>query len=306
LELSAGHLDSMGLTPTQYSRLFESKPRLKANYKRYKYLQSVYTYLGFNLKRAPFNDIKVRQAIAYAIDRQELIDGVLLGHGEVIASPYKPGTTWVNPSLKPRSFNPEKAKKLLATAGWKDNNADGFLEKNGKPLSFTIITNNGNKQRADTAAIIQQRLKKIGIQVHIRLIEWSAFIENFINKRNFDVVILGWQLTPEPDQYNIWHSSQTGERQFNFLSYNNAKVDAALIAGTRTFDPQKRKHWYDIMQQEIYHDVPVVFLYAPYALPVIHKRIHGIQPAPAGIAWNNEFWFIPKALQQYQNTSIKP
>ncbi|MDQ6955874.1 MAG: peptide-binding protein [Mariprofundaceae bacterium] len=306
LELTAGNIDEMGLTPTQYSRLFESKPVLKAHYDRYKYLQSVYTYLGFNLKRPLFQDHRIREAIAYAIDRQELIDGVLLGHGEIIASPYKPGTSWVNQSLKPRAFNPDKARNILASAGWVDSDKDGYLDKNGNVLSFTIITNNGNKQRADTATIIQQRLKHIGIKVNVRLIEWSAFIENFINKRQFDVVILGWSLTPEPDQYNIWHSSQTGARQFNFLSYNNAKVDKALIEATRTFDESKRKQWYDIMQQEIYNDVPVVFLYAPYSLPAVHKRIQGIKPAPAGIGYNSEFWYVPQALQKYQITSIKP
>ncbi|MDQ6973570.1 MAG: peptide-binding protein [Mariprofundaceae bacterium] len=306
LELSAGHVDEMGLTPTQYKRLFETKSFLKKNYQRYHYLESVYTYLGFNLKRPLFADQRVREAIAYAIDRQELIDGVLLGQGEMIASPYKPGTTWVNQSLHPRPFNPEKAKILLAKAGWKDSNGDDILDKNGQPLSFTIITNNGNKQRADTATIIQQRLKHIGIQVSVRLIEWSAFIENFINQRDFDAVILGWSLTPEPDQYNIWHSSQTGQRQFNFLSYSNAKVDEALVKATQTFDESKRKQWYDIMQKEIYQDVPMVFLYAPYSLPVVHKRFQGIQPAPSGIGYNSEFWYVPKAFQKYQVPAIQP
>lgn len=306
LELSAGHIDEMGLTPTQYERLFETKPFLKENYQRYHYLESVYTYLGFNLKRPLFADQRVREAMAYAIDRQELIDGVLLGQGEMISSPYKPGTIWVNESLHARAFNPEKAKVLLAKAGWKDSNGDGILDKDGQPLSFTIITNNGNKQRADTATIIQQRLKQVGIQVKVRLIEWSAFIENFINKRDFDAVILGWSLTPEPDQYNIWHSSQTGKRQFNFLSYNNAKVDEALVKATQTFDESKRKQWYDIMQKEIYQDVPMVFLYAPYSLPVVHKRFQGIKPSSAGIGYNSEFWYVPKDLQKYQVSGMQP
>ncbi|MDQ6971419.1 MAG: peptide-binding protein [Mariprofundaceae bacterium] len=305
LELSAGHLDSMGLTPTQYSRLFEQQKQLKQNYKRYRYLDFGYTYLGFNLQRAPFDDPRVRRAIAYAIDRQEIVDGVLLGHGEAIASPYKPGTYWVNQNISVRPYDAEKAKTLLAEAGWKDSDGDGMVDKDGKPLSFTILTNNGNKQRADTATIIQQRLKAVGINLKLRLVEWSAFIENFINKRNFDAVILGWSLSPEPDQYSIWHSSQTGARQFNFLSYANDKVDAALVAATRTFDKAERKAFYDVVQEQIHEDVPVVFLYAPYSLPVFHKRIHGIKPAPAGIGYNSEHWFVPADEQKYQ-LSIKP
>lgn len=300
LELSAGNIDSMGLTPIQYSRLFETKQELKKNYTRYKYLNFVYTYLGFNLARKPFDDERVRQALAFAIDRQELVDGVLLGLGESIATPYKPGTYWVNEKLKPRPYNVEKAKALLAEAGWRDSDGDGTLDKDGRPFKFTILTNNGNKQRADTATIIQHRLKKVGISIDVRLVEWSAFIENFINKRNFEAVLLGWSLSPDPDQYNIWHSSQTGARQFNFLTYNNPKVDDALVAATRTFDKAERKKFYNIVQEEIYKDVPMIFLYAPYSLPAIHKRIYGIDPAPAGIGHNSEKWYVPLEMQKYQ------
>ena len=303
LELSAGKIDMANLTPTQYTRLFDNNQRLKHEYNRYKYLGFSYTYLGFNLTRKPFDDVRVRQALAYAIDRQELVDGVLLGLGEVLATPYKPGTRWVNQNIKPRPFSLEKAQNLLTQAGWIKADGQSFVSKDGKPLSFTILTNNGNKKRADTATIIQQRLKSIGIQVNIRLVEWSAFIENFINKRDFDAVILGWSLSPDPDQFNIWHSSQTGERQFNFLSYSNPKVDKALEQARLTFDLDKQKQWYDIMQQEIHQDVPVVFLYAGYSLPAIHKRIKGIEVAPAGIGHNSEFWYIPKALQK---ASITP
>ncbi len=305
LELSAGNLDSMGLTPMQYSRLFDTKPALKANYKKYNYLNSVYTYLGFNLTRKPFDDLRVRQALALAIDRQELVDGVLLGLGESIATPYKPGTYWVNEKLKPRPYNVDRAKALLAAAGWKDSNGDGILDRDGRPFEFTILTNNGNKQRANTATIIQHRLKKIGVKINVRLVEWSAFIENFINKRDFEAVLLGWSLSPDPDQYNIWHSSQTGARQFNFLTYSNPKVDKALVAATRTFDRAERKKYYDIVQEEIYNDVPMIFLYAPYSLPAIHKRIHGIKPAPAGIGYNSEKWYVPLEMQKYQ-VSITP
>ena len=306
LELTAERLDSVSLSPMQYTRLFDTKKVLKDHYKRYKYLDFVYTYLGFNLQRPPFDDQRVREAIAYAVDRQEILEGVQLGLGETIAAPYKPGTYWVNEKLKPRPFDPEKSRTLLAEAGWSDSDDDGLIDKNGKNLSFTILTNNGNKQRSDAAIIMQQRLKKVGITINIRLVEWSAFIQNFINKRDFDAVILGWSLSPDPDQYTIWHSSQTGPRQFNFLSYKNDKVDTALDTARRTFDRALRKQQYDIMQEEIFKDVPMVFLFAPYSLPVMHKRFHGIKPAPAGIAHNSEHWYVPKQLQKHSLTSINP
>lgn len=306
LELAAGHLDVMNLTPIQYKRLFDTKPILRRDYKRYRYLGFGYTYLGFNLKRAPFDDVRVRRAITYAIDRQEIVNGVLLGLGDVIASPYKPGTYWVDKAVQPRAFDPAKAKALLAEAGWADHNGDGLIDKDGKPFRFTILTNNGNKQRADAATIIQKRLRQIGIDVQIRLVEWSAFISNFIDTHNFDAVILGWGLSPEPDQYSIWHSSQTGPHQFNFISYANPVVDKALVDARRTFDKTRRKHDYDVMQEQIHKDAPIVFLFAPYSLPVIHKRVHGVEPAPAGIGWNSEHWFVPKAEQKYHVTAETP
>ncbi|MDQ6964096.1 MAG: peptide-binding protein [Mariprofundales bacterium] len=305
LELSAGHIDQMELTPIQYQRLFPNNKKLLAEYRRYRYLSFGYTYLGFNLKRPLFADQRVREAIAYAINRKELVDGVLMGLGKVIATPYKPGTYWVNSRITPRPFNISKARQLLAAAGWHDSNGDGVVERNGRPFTFTILTNNGNRQRADAATIIQQRLKSVGIKIKVQLVEWSAFIENFINKRKFDAVILGWSLSPEPDQYSLWHSSQTGERQFNFLSYHNDRVDRALVAATRTFDRTKRKAYYDQVQQELFNDVPVVYLFAPDSTPAIHRRFRGIKPAPAGIGYNSEQWFVPKELQRAQ-TVVTP
>ncbi len=299
MELEAGRLDMMGLTPVQYARIFPRKPELARRFRRFRYLDFGYTYLGFNLDRPLFRDVRVRRAIAMAINRKEIIDVVLFGLGEIIATPYKPGTYWENRKIKPWPYDPVRAKKLLAQAGWRDRDGDGVLEDaQGRKFAFTILTNNGNRQREKAAVIIQRRLGALGMRVKVRLVEWSSFIAHFVDKRRFDAVILGWALSPEPDQYAIWHSSQIGPHKFNFLGYRNARVDRALEAARRTFDRAQRKALYDLVQEEIHKDVPMVFLYAPYSLPVVHRRVHGIEPAPAGISWNAEHWYIPKPLQR--------
>ncbi len=300
LELMADHIDIMGLTPIQYARIVPARPQLNRRIALYKELGNASTYLGFNLKRAPFDDVRVRQAINYAIDKQEIIDGVLLGLGEPVASPYKPGTRWSNPDLQPYPYDPAKARRLLQEAGYADRNGDGILDRDGRPLTFEILTNNGNKPRAATATLIQRRLQDIGIKTSIRTIEWASFISRFIKTGDFDAVVLGWSLGVEPDQYNIWHSSQQGPGQFNFIGYANPQVDRLLEQGRLELDPDKRMQIYHRFAEILLEDSPVVYLYAGYGLSAVHKRVKGIpDPAPpAGIGHNAHQWYIPQALRR--------
>jgi peptide/nickel transport system substrate-binding protein len=302
LELMADNIDSLSMDPITYARIIPSRPELKARLSQYKSLGNTYTYLGFNLKRQPFNDVRIRKAINLAIDKQEIIDGVYLGLGEPIASPYKPGTRWSNPDLKPYPFDPQQARSLLAEAGYKDTDGDGIVEKNGKKLSFEVLTNHGNKEREKTVVIIQRRLKEIGIDIHIRTIEWASFITRFIKTGDFDAVVLGWQLGLEPDQFAIWHSSQQKPGQFNFIGYSNPKVDKLLEQGRKEFDPGKRMHIYHQFAEALYEDSPIVYLSAGYNLTAIHKRVQGIMDPvpPAGVGYDSQKWYIPMSLRRMQ------
>jgi peptide/nickel transport system substrate-binding protein len=299
LELIADNIDVMNLNPIQYARIVPSRAEFSKKIGLYKELGNTYTYLGFNLKHKPFDDIRVRQAINYAIDKQEIIDGVLLGLGIPIASPYKPGTRWTNPDLQPYHFDPSLAKSLLKQAGYEDHDGDGILDKDGKPLAFEILTNQ-NKQREMSAVLIQRRLKDIGIDVKIRVLEWASFVGRYIKTGEFDVVVLGWSLSLDPDQFSIWHSSQQAPGQFNFIGYNNPRVDRLLEQGRTELNAEKRTEIYHEFAQILHEDSPVVYLFAGYGLPAINKRVKGIDnPAPAaGISHNAYAWFIPSALRR--------
>lgn len=299
LELMADNIDLMGLDPIKYSRIIPARPELLKKLALYKELGNSYTYMGFNLKHKPFDDVRVRRAINYAIDKQEIIDGVYLGLGINIASPYKPGTRWSNPALQPYPYDPAKARALLKEAGFTDSNGDGILERDGKPFSFEIITNQ-NKEREKSAVLIQRRLKEVGIDVKIRAIEWASFISRFIKTGDFDVVVLGWGLGLDPDQYNIWHSSQQAPGQFNFIGYNNPKIDALLEQGRLELNPDKRMVIYHKFAEILLEDSPIIYLSAGYGLTAIHKRVKGIDdPAPpAGIGHNSQDWYIPQSLRR--------
>lgn len=301
LELMAGNIDSMGLDPIKYSRIIPARPKLKEKLNLYKELGNSYTYMGFNLNHKPFDDIRVRKAINYAIDKQEIIDGVYLGLGISIASPYKPGTRWSNPKLLPYPYNPEKAKSLLKEAGFEDKNNDGILERDGKPFTFEIITNQ-NKEREKSAILIQRRLKEVGIGVSIRAIEWASFISRFIKTADFDVVILGWGLGLDPDQYNIWHSSQRSPEKFNFIGYSNPEVDKLLEQGRTELDPDKRMAIYHQFSERLLDDSPIVYLSAGYGLTAMHKRVQGIiDPIPPyGMNYQSQNWYIPQPFRRHQ------
>jgi len=298
MELIADNIDLMSINPIQFKRVFPSRKDLRDKIGLYKELGNGYTYLGFNLKKEPFNDRRVRKALNFAIDKNEIVKGVLLGLGEPLASPYKPGTRWNNTKLKPYQYDSNRALNLLSEAGYKKNK-DGLLEKNGKVLRFEILTNQ-NKQREMTAVIIQRRLKEIGVDVSIRVIEWASFINQFIKTGDFDVVVLGWSLSLDPDQFNIWHSTQQGPGQFNFLGYENKRVDTLLERGRLELDVSKREKIYHEFSDILLDDSPIVYLYAGYGLSAINKRVRGInRPSPpAGIYHNSYDWFIPKILRR--------
>jgi len=298
LELRSGGLDFMGLTPLQYSRQTDV-PSFRRDFNKFRYVSSSYTYLGWNLKNPLFQDKRVRHALSYAINKQEIIDGVLLGLGQPATGPYKPGSWPYNPDVKIYDYSPEKAKALLNEAGWKDSDGDGILDKDGTTFSFTIVTNQGNDQRIKTGEIIQRRLSEIGIDVKLRVIEWASFLKEFINPGNFDATILGWTIPPDPDGYNVWHSSKTGVGELNFISFKNAEVDQLLEKGRRLFSEDERKPYYDRFQEILAEEQPYTFLYVSDSLPALAVRFKGIEPTPSGIMHNFIHWYVPESERKY-------
>ena len=304
LELKSGGIDSMGLTSDMYVTLTKD-PAFTSKYNTYKYIGFNYTYLGFNLKNPLFADKNIRKAIAYGINKKEIIDGVLLGYGVEATGPFLPRSWAYNKDVKKMEYNPEKAKLLLKDAGWEDTDKDGILEKNGKKFEFMLMTNQGNKGRELVTQMIQQNLKKLGVKVNIRIIAWSSFINEFVDKKKYDAIVMGWQLSPDPDIYDIFHSSKTGEKEYNFVSYKNPEVDKLLIEGRTTYEIEKRKKAYNKIHEIIADDLPYVFIYVPESIVAVDKRFQNIAVEPAGIKYNCEKWFVPKEAQKYRTEMQK-
>lgn len=296
-ELLSGGVDFMGLNPLQYLRKSETR-RIRANYRKFRYPANAFTYMGYNLTSPLFSDVAVRQALAYAIDRQSIIDGVLLGIGQPCTGPFSHVSWAYNRTVKPYPHDPERAKQMLTAAGWKDTDSDGVLDKDDRPFRFTILTNQGNGERIKASEIIQQNLRAVGIDARIRVMEWQAFLEQ-IDKHTFDAIILGWSMGRDPDLYDIWHSSKTKKGEYNFIGYRNVEVDRLLVEGRRTFDIEKRKRIYGRIHEILAEEQPYAFLYVPDATPIVHKRFKGIEVAPLGIMYNFREWYVPKNRMEW-------
>ncbi|MGO8989935.1 MAG: peptide-binding protein [bacterium] len=306
MEILTRGVDYSGISPFEYRRM-EEIPSVKV----YSQPSLGYTYIGYNLKNPLFRDRRVRRALTYAINREQIVQYVLYGLGVVATGPF-PNQMWYwNPNVKPIPYDPQKARELLEEAGWKPNK-NGILEKEGKPFRFTLITNSGNDTRRDVGVLVQRQLHEIGIDVTLELYEWSVFIKDFIDARHFDACILGWGLSVDPDAYEIWHSSQI-EKGFNFTSYRNPEVDKLLVEGRREYDIQKRKEIYWRIHELIADDQPYTFLFVPLAISAVEKRffllqkdkagkeqLEPIRMEKAGLLYDITKWYVPKMRQEVQ------
>ena len=276
---------------------------------------SSYTYIGWNLKRPLFQDPLVRRALAHAVDVPSMVRFILYGHGLQSTGLFTPQMWFFNPAIKPFAYDPEKARALLAEAGWKPG-PDGILQKNGERFSFTLITNNGNEVRRDIATLTQDGLKQLGIEVKVELYEWAVFLKNHINKGDFDAMVLGWSLGNGYDQFQIWHSSQANPEQLNVVGYKSEKADRLLDDIRQEYNREKIIRMAGDLQQTIYEDQPYLFLYVPEGTSVMWKDAYRIrrpdgkggwidspvEMTKAGWAYWSEWFYRPEFADRLPST----
>jgi peptide/nickel transport system substrate-binding protein len=277
--LEADEIDETDIPPKDYARMKTAK-----GVNVYEYDALLYTYLGFNLASPKFANPKVRQALVYATDKKQLVDLIFKGLASPAYAPSAP-VSWAYSNKVPKyEFDPEKARRLLKEAGQEN-------------LEFTILVNQGNKEREKAAVILQQQYKKVGVKVNVRVLEWSALLK-IVNApkdpKDFDAVIMGWSLGLDPDAYSIWHSSQY-PRGFNFVKYNNSEVDKLLVEGRTTIKKDQRRKIYRQLWNLIAADQPYIFLWYPKTVSGIRERVGGLsKPGPAGMFLHLEKVFVKK------------
>ena len=267
MEFYAGTVDNYTVVPHQVERL-----KADDRFRRVSGTSFGYSYIAYNMRREPFNDPRVRRALGMAIDTGKIIRYVMYEQAEPITGPFVKQTDFYNQGIQPLPYDPEGALKLLAEAGWQ-RNKDGWLEKNGRRLQFTLITNNGNNLRKAILAIAQDAWKRIGINVSTDLIEWSVFIQKRVNQLDFDALILGWSMGIDPDLYQIWHSSQSGPFQLNFVGFADQEADDLILKIRREYNHDRQVAYCHRLHEIIAASQPYTFLYVGRWTALLDKRI---------------------------------
>ncbi|MSR81596.1 MAG: hypothetical protein EXS58_01535 [Candidatus Latescibacteria bacterium] len=301
IELTNGQLDRHNLQPLEFKEKSWSDDFNQRFLKGIEY-SSGYAYIGWNNRHPIFRDQLVRQAMTCLTNREEMIRSLLFGLGETIESPIHKFRPEYNNNLKPYPYDPDQAAKLLAQAGWADSDGDGVLDKNIDgtltPFSFEILVNSGNQLRKDVALTLQNELKDAGIDCKVRELDWSILLQQ-VKGQDFAAVVLGWtgSMRFPPDNYQIWHSSQSAGRGSNHIGFANVEVDKILEDYRREFDPKKRIALYQRYQEILHEEQPYTFLWMSRVARAYSRRFQGVNWYPMGA--DTQEWWVKTADRIY-------
>ncbi|MDD1724688.1 MAG: ABC transporter substrate-binding protein [Methanospirillum sp.] len=247
--------------------------------------------ISYNCESGPFADTRVRQAMNYAINRQDLVDYVLEGVGEPATSLFPPEFYWGNKNIQQFPYDPEKAKAMLAEAGWTDSNNDGILEKDGEKFSVTLVTYPERAELPQMAEIIQDELKDIGVDVEVKSVDIDTS-ENLKNSGDFDMYLGGRSLmnAPDPDWILMadYHSSGSFNNGYGPYHWKNAKLDSLLEEARTLTGNEARKKLYDQAQEIINDEAPVSVLSYYVNQDVTSDKVKGYRMHPTEFAFHLE------------------
>jgi ABC-type transport system substrate-binding protein len=267
-----------------------------------------FDYIGYNQLNPLFADVKVRWALAYMLDRKTIIDKIHFGMAVPIQGPvYFQDPKHCNKDLPEIPFDPEKAKQLLTEAGWTDTDGDGVLDKivNGKKLDFkfTYLLNT-NESRKLAILVLIDALKKIGIQAELQALEWSVYLDK-TKKHEFDTTMAAWILTDyPPDEYQIFHSSQSQGEGSNYISYKNPEADKLMEQYRTEFDEAKRIEMIKRLQKIFYDDQVYTFTWTPNAKYIYSDRFKNVRWYPTPLtSYQLTEWWVPAGQRKYQNAN---
>lgn len=263
------------------------------------YDNNLIQYMGFNLRDKKFQDKNVRQAFMHALDRNAMVEKLLEGNGQVVDTPMLP-SSWAYPdssTLNNYEHNTKKAKELLKQAGYEDRDNNGVVEdKDGKELVVKLTYPTGNKLREQTAPIIQANLKDIGVKMELENMEFTALMDKVVANHDFELYLMGNNLSLDPDPKPYWHSTsasdEKGNSAWNISSFKNVKADQLIEQGISVFDQKQRKEIYSQFGELLNDEVPWSYLYSQNIRKSYNPHLKDFKPYTFNNFDNVKDWYI--------------
>jgi peptide/nickel transport system substrate-binding protein len=286
-ELEAGGLDVMGPVPMERAAELDADPRFRIE----RINDRFYDYIAWNpVAFEPFADPEVRRALSLAIDRRGILEGLgIADYARPAAGPYPPiFRRLVDPDLRPDPYLPDSARAILAARGWRDSDGDGVLDRGGRPFRFTLLTQAGNTRRSSAAEIIQKGYADVGIDMEVRLLEFNALLGLVFEERDFDAVLLGWQVALEPD-YLVGHF-WPADHPFNITGYGNAALDSLIPLARAAATAEEAAPYWRSAARIIAADRPYAFLWFFDDAVAVSERVRGARIDTYGLYQNLHEW----------------
>jgi len=297
--LKSGETDFMPRLQTIQYLTMTNRDKFLDKFIKGTYITPSYTYLGWRNSHPIFADKRVRRAMTHMVRREDFRDKLLFGFAEIVTGPfYRYGADY-DSTIVPWKYNPELALELLTEAGWADTDDDGILDKDSLTFKFEMMIPSGSTFAEQATSVLREDLFMLGIEMTIRRLEWSVFINNYIRNHNFDACYLGWAMGLRGDPKQIWHSVSGHGRGSNHIQFDNVLADSLIDAGRMEFDQEKRTAIYKRFQAVIHDEQPYTFMLSEMRKPAYDSRFKGVKWYPFRPGYQFDEWFVPKAEQKH-------
>lgn len=255
-----------------------------------------YEDVQLNVQRPYLRDVRVRQAIAYAIDKPRIVQTSSFGQYQPATEDQPPFMWAYDPNIKDYAYNVKKARQLLQQAGWKPG-ADGIMTKNGEPLTLVLVSNNSNVTRRKNSVVLQEMLHKAGISVDVKYFTADVLFApagegGILQNGKYDLSLAGWYAGMDPDDASQFTCANVAPNGYNYSRYCSQAMDAAQKVALDNYDIPTRKKAYSQVQQLLHTDVPEIFFWYTKQLQPINSNFKGFAPSPVTESWNAWQWSI--------------